>query len=156
MAHVRFWQQSDLPRLAEMAAAATWAITPPDDQQHTTFERVAANAQRNLFGVLSSPNGMCVVADDGGRAVGFLLIGTQFNDKTGEPVGYLADIYVEPAYRRQGLTKLMHKLGEDRLRQMGLRKVSNWTHAHNPLGQGASNHHGMKLWGMMMVKHLRQ
>jgi GNAT superfamily N-acetyltransferase len=153
--HVRFWQQSDLPYLSQMAAATTWNITPPDDKLHTTYERVAANAQRNLYAVLSSPHGTAVVAEDGGRPVGYLLIGIQLNDKTGEPHGYLADIYVEPAYRRQGISKALHLMGEEHLRRLGIRRVTNWTHAHNPLGQGATSHHGLNIWGLMMVKHLR-
>lgn len=153
--HVRFWQQSDLPYLMQMAAQTAWNITPPDDKPHTSFEKVGTNAQRNLWHVLNSPYGSAVVAEDGGRPVGYLLLAAQPNDKTGELQGYLADIYVEPAYRRHGAAKLLHTLGENYLRRRGIRRVTNWTHAHNPLGQKASEHFGMKLWGMMMVKHLR-
>lgn len=156
MVRVRFWQESDLPYLARMAAETAWEITPPGDKPYTTYERVATNAVRNLYGVLQSPPGTAVVAEDDGRPVGYLLLGLQMNDRTGEPHGYLADIYVEPAYRRSGLAKKLHEVGEEYLRQQGIRRVTNWTHAHNPLGQKSSEYFGLKLWGVMMSKDLHK
>jgi ribosomal protein S18 acetylase RimI-like enzyme len=156
LVQVRFWQESDLPYLQHMAAVTAWQITPPDDKPHTTYQTVAGNAVRNLHAVLQSPHGACVVAEEGGRPVGYLLIGLQTNDKTGQPHGYLADIYVEPQYRRSGLAKQLHDIGEGYLRQIGITRATNWTHAHNPLGQKASEHFGLKLWGMMMSKDLRK
>ncbi len=155
MARIRFWQPSDLPYLQRMAAITAWNITPADDKARSRFETVAASAVQNLHGVLSSPGGTAVVAEEGGRPVGYLLIGIQRNDQTGEPHGYLADIYVEPAHRKKGISKGLHLVGEEYLRRLGMRKATNWTHAHNPLGQAASSHHGYELWGMMMVKHLQ-
>lgn len=155
MPTIRFWQPSDLPYLQRMSALTTWNITPPDDKPKTTFETVAQSAVENLHRVLQSPGGTAVVADESGRPVGYLLIGIQYHDRTGEPYGYMADIYVEPEFRRGGLSKGMHRLGEEYLRRLGIRRATNWTHAHNPLGQRASKHHGFELWGMMMVKHLQ-
>lgn len=155
MVYVRMWQQSDLPVLERMAALTAWNITPPDDQRMTAFPIVARSAVHNLYSVLGSPGGVAFVADDGGRPVAYLLIGIQPNDKTGEPQGYLADIYVEPQYRRMGISKELHRWGEEYLRRLGIRKVTNWTHATNALGQGASNHHGLRLTAVVMTKELR-
>ena len=155
MVKVRFWQQSDLPELMRMAAVTAWNITPPDDKPHTRFETVAANAQQNLTRVLSAPYGTAVVAEDGGRLVGYFLLAIQHNDKTGEPHGYAADIYVEPGDRRSGVSRQLHALGEAYLRKLGLTKLTNWTHAHNPLGQKASEKHGFRLHMLMMSKDLR-
>lgn len=155
MPQFRFWQQSDLPWLMQMAGVTAWNITPEDDKARTTPQAVAESAQANLMGVVQSPFGTAVVAEESGRPVGYLLIGIQHNDKTGEPHGYMADIYVDPAYRRAGVSKGLHQLGEEYLRRLGIRHATNWTHAHNPLGQRASAHHGYNLWGMMMVKHLQ-
>jgi GNAT superfamily N-acetyltransferase len=154
MVQIRFWQASDLPALQEMAVRSTWNITPPDDRQRTTLEIVTHNAHANLVRVLQSPHGTAIVADDRGKAVGNLLIGIQPNDKTGEPQGYLADIYVDPSYRRQGVSKGLHDVGESYLRKLGVRRMTNWTHAHNPLGLGASTHHGFDVTAVMMAKTL--
>jgi len=155
MLKVRFWQQSDLPELMRMAGVTAWNITPPDDKPHTSFEAVAANARGNLELVLSAPYGTAVVAEENGRPVGYFLIAVQQNEKTGEPFGYAADIYVEPSHRRSGASKLMHDLGENYLRQLGLHTLTNWTHAHNPLGQRASDKHGFRIHMLMMSKDLR-
>jgi GNAT superfamily N-acetyltransferase len=155
MPRVRFWQPSDLPYLLSMAALTTWNITPEDDRPHTSFEVVARSAHQNMVGVLQSPYGTAIVAEEGGRPVGYLLIGIQLNGRSREPVGYMADIYVEPAFRRSGLSKHFLAIGEEYLRRIGIRKATNWTHAHNPLGQASSNHQGFKLWGLMLAKDLQ-
>lgn len=155
MPQFRLWEQSDLPRLAEMAAITAWNITPEDDKPYTSQEHVSASAVQNLYGVLGSPGGTAVVADEGGKPVGYLLIAIQHNDMTGEPMGYMADIYVEPAFRRGGVSKELHRVGEEYLRRLGVRKATNWTHAHNQLGQSATAYHGFRPWGVMMVKELQ-
>jgi GNAT superfamily N-acetyltransferase len=153
---LRFWQPSDLPHLRRMAIITAWEITPEDDKAHTTLEQVAENAQQNLMAVLQAPYGTAIVADEGGLPVGFLLIGLQANEKTGQPHGYMADIYVEPAFRRHGLAQELHAAAEEYLRSIGIRKASNWTHAHNPRGQSSSLRHGFQLWGLMLSKELQR
>lgn len=155
MIRIRFWQPSDLPYIQQMMVETTWSITPEDDKAHTTFGTVAAGAQGNLQGILSSPGGTCVVADLNGKPVGFLLIGLQPNDKTGVPHGYLADIYVEKPYRKSGVARQMHTIGEQYLRSLGIRYATNWVHAHNAGAQKASAQFGIRPWGVMMVKELQ-
>lgn len=154
MARIRLWQASDLPHLLRMAAVMAWQITPEDDRRATTPQAVALSAQMSLIGVLRSPGGTAVVAEAEGRPVGFLLIALQPNEKTGEPQGYMADIYVEPSHQRQGLGRQLHLAAEAYLRQMGIRTATNWVHAHNRQGQAASERHGFEVWGMMMAKEL--
>ncbi|MFZ5827736.1 MAG: GNAT family N-acetyltransferase [Bacillota bacterium] len=154
MVQVRFWRQSDLPGLAQMAAITAWEIMNPSDKAVARPEVVAANAHKSLIGCLSSPGGTAVVIDDGGRPVGYLLIGLRPDDRTGEMQGYMADIYIYPPYRGKGLAEELHRLGEDYLRRIGIRKATNWVHAQNPLGKKASMQKGFRLWGLMMEKLL--
>lgn len=139
-----------------MAAVLAWQITPEDDRRATTPGAVAWGAKMNLLGVLRSPGGTAIVAEEDGRPVGFLLIALQPHDKTGELQGYMADIYVEPAYQGRGLARQMHLAGEAYLRQIGIRTATNWVHAHNRQGQAASARHGFETWGVMMAKELQQ
>jgi ribosomal protein S18 acetylase RimI-like enzyme len=152
---VRFWQQSDLPGLLEMSAITAWEIMNPSDKAVARPEVVFANAQRSLVQCLSSPGGTAVVADEGGLPVGYMLIVLRPDEKTGEMQGYLADIYIKPQYRRQGLAKELHRVGEDYLRQLGIRKATNWVHATNPLGKKSSQEKGFRLWGVMLEKVLQ-
>ncbi|MGE5675061.1 MAG: N-acetyltransferase family protein [Mycobacterium leprae] len=155
MVQIRFWQQSDLPYLLQTAGITAWEITPEDDKTHTTYQRVALNAQRNVIAILSSPYGTAIMAEDDGIPVGFLLLGIQHHHLSGAPRGYTADIYVEPPYRGHGAGKRMHLLGEAYFKSIGLQYITNWTHAHNRLGQTVSDHHGFRRLGLMMMKELQ-
>lgn len=154
MAYVRTWRPADLPYLTRMTAITTWEITPEDDKAHTSFATVANNAAGNLQGVLTSPGGTAFVADEGGVPVGYLLVAVQPHHVTGEPRGYLADIYVLPQFRRKGLSKELHRHAYDYLRRLGIRKVTNWTHTHNRVGQSTITHHGHETSYVMMAKEL--
>lgn len=154
MVEVRFWRLNDLPLLLHMAAVTDWEIMNPTDRAVARPEVVQANAHRNLLATLASPGGTAFVADDGGRPVGFLLIGIRPDDRTGEWQGYMADIYLLPEYRGKGIAKRLHEAGEWYLRQLGIRRITNWVHATNPLGQKASQARGFRVWGVMMEKLL--
>lgn len=155
MAEVRFWQPEDMPYLRWFAAVNAWQILPPDDRETAMIGNVAASAEANLLAVLSSPGGTALVAEEGGRPVGYLLIAVRTDDKTGEAAGYMADIYIEPEYRKHGIAGRFHEASEQYLGQLGIRKATLWTHAHNPLGQKSAERRGYRLWGMMMSKPLR-
>lgn len=155
MAEVRFWRPEDMPYLRWFAALNAWHILPPDDLRHASVGTVAQHAEGNLFGVLQSPGGTALVAVADGRPVGYMLIAVRSDEKTNERAGYIADIYIEPAYRKHGIAGHFHEIGEKYLADMGIRRATLWTHAHNPLGQKSAERRGYKLWGMMMSKELR-
>lgn len=154
MAHIRFWQPSDLPELLRMAALTAWEITPADDRAQTSFAAVMARAQNNLLSQLNSPVGTAIVAEQEGRPVGYLLLGLQVNDRTGEQFGYMADIYLEPAFRGAGLTEAMRLAAEAHYTRLGLQRITNWVHGHNRLGLRASERFGFRPWAVMMSRRL--
>lgn len=152
MAEIRFWRPEDLPELRLFAVVNAWQILPPDDRAVASIAAVAEAAEGNLMRVLGSPGSTAVVAVEDGRPVGYLLIGVHPDDKTGEPVGYMADIYVEPQYRKGGLGARFHDAGEAYLRQIGVRRASLWTHAHNQLGQRSAIKQGYRMRGVMLSR----
>lgn len=154
MARVRLWQSPDLPYLQRMAILMTWHVTPADDKAATTPEVIAHNALLNLDRVLGTPGGTAVVAEEGGRPVGFLLIGIQPHERTGEPQGYMADIFVEPEHRGQGIPRELQTMGEAYMRQLGLRRSLYWIHTDNRQGQRAAFDHGAKVRGLVITKTL--
>lgn len=154
MVDVRLFKPSDMPALLQGVAAHTWDILAPEERSGTSPDIVAEGAQANLMAVLQSPGGTAVVADDGGRIVGYLLIGVGPDGVTGEMFGYLADIYLDPAYRGRGIARRMHEIGEGYLVQLGVRKAKLWTHAHNPQGQASAQRNGYKPYGIAMLKEL--
>lgn len=155
MVQLRFWQPGDLPDLQRMMVQLTWGITPPEDQAAVGIEPIARSALRTLHQMLGAPGGTAVVAEEGGRPVGFLLVSLQQDDRTGRPLGYLADIYIEPTHRGRGLTKPMERMAADHLRRMGMRQAYAWVHAHNQQGQSAARRLGLEPWGVVLAKELR-
>lgn len=154
MAQIRFWQPPDLPYLQRMAILMTWHVTPADDKAATTPQAIAQNALSNLERVLGTPGGTAVVAEEGGRPVGFLLIGIQPHERTGEPQGYMADIFVEPEHRGKGIPRALGTMGETYMRQLGLRRSLYWIHAGNRQGQRAAFNDGAKVRGLVVSKTL--
>src|SRR2546428_2358173 len=152
MATIRFWQPADLPYLLHMAGETAWQITPPGDRARSHPDLIRQAAHQNLAGCLSSPGGTAVVAEENGRPVGYLVVTLQPDDRTGDAHGYLADIHVEPEFRRSRLAKELHQVGEEYLQQLGIRTVTNWVHAGNEKGQKAGEYFGLRPWAVMMAK----
>jgi GNAT superfamily N-acetyltransferase len=81
------------------------------------FERLShlvevtpAMLSQQLFG--PRPAAEAVVAEQGGRVVGFALFFTNFSTFLGRPGLYLEDLYVQPAHRGSGLGRaLLEHLG---------------------------------------------
>ena len=67
----------------------------------------AAMLDRQLFG--ERPAAECLVAEHGGRAVGFALFFTTFSTFLCKPGLYLEDLFVEPASRGLGIGKALLK-----------------------------------------------
>lgn len=154
MVEVRFWHPADYPYLQQMAIQMTLGITPPDDMQASSVMTIAGAAVGNLQNVLSAPGGTAVVATMQGVPVGFLLVGIQPDERTGESIGYLADIYVAPAARGRGLARQMNDLAEQYLRSLGIQKASAWVHAHNRDGRGTASSFGLKTRAVVLSKRL--
>lgn len=152
MATVRFWQPTDLPYLLPMAAEASWQYTPPAERERSTPEFIGQAAHYNLLGCLSSPGGTAVVVEENGRPFGYMVVTLSPNERTGEMQGYLADIYVEPAYRRSGIAKELVRWGEAYLQHLGIRSETNWVHAGNEKSMKAAETLGLKPWAVMMAK----
>lgn len=74
------------------------------------------------------PGGSVLVADTGGRAVGFLITGIEARTGTYVPkdarlVGDLSDLWVEPAFRGRGIARALIATAEARLRAAGIRRA---------------------------------
>jgi len=154
MIEVRHWMQSDLPHLQRMAVILTLGITPTDDLRVSDPATIALSAVTNLHTVLGSPGGTAIVGAVEGRPIGFLLIGIQADDRTGQPKGYLADIYVEPEHRGSGLSGQLREAGEQYLRWLGVWRASVWVHAHNPKGRKTATKFGMQPRSVVLAKRI--
>lgn len=151
---IRLWRREDLPKLREFAVTNAMELLSPDDRAHTTPEIVKMAAEHNVTGILSMPGGTAFVADYQGRPVGYCLVSIQQDEKTGESSGYLADCYIEPAFRRTGIAPAFHKVAQAYLNQLGIRKSRLWVHAHNGTSYKSVQRAGFTVKGVMMAKEL--
>jgi ribosomal protein S18 acetylase RimI-like enzyme len=143
-----------MPILRLFAVINAWQILPPDDRQLASIAEVARTAEQNLLGVLNAPGGTALVAVENGKLLGYLSIAIRPDERTGEPTGYMADIYIDPGGRGKGIATEFHRVGEKYLADMGIRKASLWTHAHNPLGQKSAQRQGYQIQGVVLAKTL--
>ena len=152
---IRLWRPEDLPKLYEFAATNAWELLTADDRAQTTPEIVKTAAENNVTGILSTPGGTAFVAEHQGGVVGYCLVSVQEDDRTGEMSGYLADCYLEPAFRKTGITPAFHRVAQQYLQQFGIRKTRLWVHAHNTTSYRSVARAGFTLKGVMLAKELR-
>jgi GNAT superfamily N-acetyltransferase len=70
-----------------------------------TVQATEADLREALFG--PRPAAEAVVADCGGRAVGFALFFSNYSTFVGRPGIYIEDLYVRPAHRGQGIGRAL-------------------------------------------------
>jgi ribosomal protein S18 acetylase RimI-like enzyme len=75
--------------------------------------------------------GRTLVAEDGGRVVGFAGVGPAEDDDAGPTTGEVYAIYVSPERLRQGIGATLLARAEDALREAGYDEATLWVLAAN-------------------------
>lgn len=119
------------PWMLARTGATAWAQLSPVLQQSSAPERVASTAQQSLLGVLSQPPNGVLVARVNGRPVGYLVVTFLPDELTGLPTALFYDIFVEPAYRGQGVSSRLTAAGEAYCRSLGVRLLRRYISATN-------------------------
>jgi GNAT superfamily N-acetyltransferase len=94
--------RTDVPEILRLIRALA-------EYEKLSGEVVASEAglAQTLFG--ERPAAEVLLAEEGGRAVGFALFFQNYSTFLGKPGIYLEDLFVEPAFRGQGLGKQLLK-----------------------------------------------
>jgi GNAT superfamily N-acetyltransferase len=95
-ASLRFAVRADVPEILRLIRA----LAEYEKLSHEVVATEAALAQ-TLFG--AKPAAEVLLAEQGGRAVGFALFFQNYSTFLARPGIYLEDLFVEPAQRGQGL-----------------------------------------------------
>ena len=97
-ARLRSAVRADVPEVLRLIKALA-------EYEKLSHEVVATEAQlaQTLFG--ERPAAEVMLAEEGGRAVGFALFFQNYSTFLGKPGIYLEDLFVEPASRGRGLGK---------------------------------------------------
>lgn len=100
---------ADAPAIGELAAEFQTCLRAQGSQGE--FRWGADEYLRDGFG--ADPAFQGVVAEDGGRPVGFALYASGYDTTRGERYLYLIDLFVTAEYRRRGVGQaLMRAIGE--------------------------------------------
>ena len=97
-ARLRSAVRADVPEVLRLIKA----LAEYEKLSHEVVATESALTQ-TLFG--DKPAAEVLLAEDGGRAVGFALFFQNYSTFLGKPGIYLEDLFVEPASRGQGLGK---------------------------------------------------
>ena len=142
-ASLRFAVRADVPEILRLIRA----LAEYEKLSHEVVATEGALAQ-TLFG--AKPAAEVLLAEQGGRAVGFALFFQNYSTFLGKPGIYLEDLFVEPAQRGQGtgkqLLKALAKIAVERgcgrfewavldwntpaigfYEKLGAKPVSDWT-----------------------------
>lgn len=92
--------RGDVPEILRLIGA----LAEYEKLAHEVVATEAALAE-GLFG--ARPAAEVLLAEEGGRAVGFALFFQNFSTFLGKPGIYLEDLFVEPAFRGKGLGKTL-------------------------------------------------
>lgn len=128
---IRPYRQDDVPFMVTGSASNSWDLVPEADRTPEARQRSWMAAHMNLMGVLGQRFNTALVAEEEGRPAAFILLAIGPDTYTGQIFGYLADIYVAPAFRRRGLSIVMHREAERFFRERGIHIGKLWIGAAN-------------------------
>lgn len=117
--------------MAQGSASNAWDLIPPANRTPQAWDQAARFSYANLMGTLHQPSGTAIIAEEGGRPAAFILLAIGPDSYTGQIYGYLADMYVDPQFRRQGLSLRLHEEAERYFTQHGVKQGKLWIGAAN-------------------------
>ena len=137
---VRLAEVADGPELARLNQAFNGVVEPPEE----------------LAARLVDPRRVDypLLALAGGRAVGFASLRLAPCVFYPEPYAELAELYVEPGWRRRGVGKALVSMAESLARQAGAAEIVLLTGPGNLGGQAFYRAMGYRLADLEMVKDL--
>lgn len=137
MTTIRSAAPSDLAPLGRMGAALMRQHYDADPRRFILVPHPEDGYGRFLVSQLDDPKSLVVVAEQAGSVVGYLfasLEGVSWRDLRG-PCGFVHDVFVEPAARREGVGEQLLRTGVDWIHTHGRDQVVLWSEVHNASAQ---------------------
>lgn len=128
-----------------------------DPQRFLAAPPQTENAYASFLGKkLTDPDIVVLVADQDGKVVGYTYAGVEGTDYMSlrGPAGVLYDIVVDPAYRRQGIGRMLVDATLDALKSRGAPRVVLSTAEKNVAGQHLFDHAGFRRTMIEMTREL--
>ena len=122
----RFWDYS---------AETVWNDIPEAerrDYDHAEFEQAFRKVAEPI---VRSPQNVLYIAQIGGEFAGYIVIGPSHSPLGGKVYGFIWDLYVAKAFRRNGVGTALVETAVRFCREQGYQKVRLETAAHNSTAQ---------------------
>jgi GNAT superfamily N-acetyltransferase len=129
--------ESDIPAVMPLMRAYCdfYESNPPD---------VGLDEMARALIASKDDQGMLLVADDGGQAIGFAAVGWKWSSLRGARIAVLEDLFVAPEARGRGAADALIKACADRARENGAPVVTWLTAPDNRRAQAVYNRVGGK------------
>ena len=137
---------SDVPLVLPMVAAVA-ALHRSWDPAKFAYKPGPEQIYRGwLTGRVTDARGVFLVAERDGNLVGFLVatVEQEIPIYTVREFGFIHDIWVDPAYRNEGVGRQLVMLAIERFRQIGVPQVRGDTAAANDAARGLLKSCGMR------------
>lgn len=153
MIRVRAATARDLSLIGAWAPHSAWETLTPQERETMGSEEVISYAQGLLGMVVAAPqHSVVLIAEAAGQPVGYIVGAVGPDSATGEPNGFLLDVFVLPQVRRHGVGQTLQQAAERCFTAMGLRKVKMWSGVHNQAAVQLATRSGFKPEGLIGVK----
>ncbi len=140
--------------LLAAAAQTGWDHLTPAEQARTRREEVARRAAEMIRHALASSQAFCLVAEVGGRPVAYELVIIHPDETSAIRTGHKLDGWVAPAFRGQGLNRLMQEAAEAHCRRLGVERMTCFVAAHNAPALRATDRAGFQTEKVLRAKWL--
>jgi ribosomal protein S18 acetylase RimI-like enzyme len=123
---------ADMAFFRQMEFETTWQSLSPREQQAYTKEQVREALSDTLELLLGREGNAIFIAEtERGERAGVLWFGVNRNPLTGQDEGWVYNVSVAPAFRRQGVGARLMAHAEAHARREGFRSLGLMVSAHN-------------------------
>lgn len=119
-------RDGDWSWILQGSAEAVWASLPEARKQQLGREALDQHYEeeaRDFHGEERFPNSAILARGPAGQRCGFVWVAEVRNDGTGQPHGFIMDLYLDPSHRGAGLAQVLMQKAQDWCRARGLKYI---------------------------------
>lgn len=139
---VRPVRPEEIPSFIAISRETGWSQLSPRERERLNPELFLVSVTNMFREALARPGGSVLVAEEGGKPIGYILYSLQPSGITGQLEGFFFDQYVDPAHRHRGVAQELNARAMEHCRQLGATGVTLLIAPHNQASQKAAGRSG--------------
>ena len=155
MATIRPGRPEDRPLFWRATMETVWRDIPPGEKTSLAWDAFERHFRERVTPVLDFEGTELLVAEEGGRAVGYVLLGVIGSFYSPENHGFVYDIWVRPEARGRGVGKALLDAALRRCQERGLWKIKLEVSAANARARAVYAAAGFREERLVLGKTLR-